>query len=274
MLLLALLTAAIGFAQQKGIVLSDLTWPEAEKALKADTIVVIPIGAESKEHGPHLKLKNDSILADYFKRKVLERADVVVAPTVNYHYYPAFVEYPGSTTLRLETARAVAAFEPPMPWLGTWATRPRPARPPHEDEDPGLAAERFFEAGGQIRRAGLFAARGPNGDPSLHARQNLPQPFRHRREIGFKDHHSCAGVRQNRGQLALGQTHVQRHDNGSRLHHSVVAFEQLVIIDLRHPLDLLPDPRTLPGALQISPEELEVRQSEISRSGEIVLFCT
>src|ERR1700731_421108 len=105
MFLLALLTAAIGFAQQKGIVLSDLTWPEAEKALKPDTIVVIPIGAESKEHGPHLKLKNDSILAEYFKRKVLERADVVVAPTVNYHYYPAFVEYPGSTTLRLETAR-------------------------------------------------------------------------------------------------------------------------------------------------------------------------
>lgn len=30
---------------------------------------------------------------------------MVVAPTVNYHYYPAFVEYPGSTTLRLETAQ-------------------------------------------------------------------------------------------------------------------------------------------------------------------------
>jgi creatinine amidohydrolase len=29
----------------------------------------------------------------------------VVAPTVNYHFYPAFVEYPGSTSLRLETAR-------------------------------------------------------------------------------------------------------------------------------------------------------------------------
>jgi creatinine amidohydrolase len=36
---------------------------------------------------------------------VLERADVVVAPTVNYHFYPAFLEYPGSTSLRLETAR-------------------------------------------------------------------------------------------------------------------------------------------------------------------------
>src|SRR5260370_24095242 len=99
-----LLTAA-AFGQQRGIVLGELTWPEAEKALKTHTVVVIPIGAEAKEHGPQLKLKNDYLLAEYFKRKVLESADVVVAPTVNYHYYPAFVEYPGSTTLRLETAR-------------------------------------------------------------------------------------------------------------------------------------------------------------------------
>src|SRR5271157_838730 len=52
------------------------------------------------------------------------------------------------------------------------------------------------------------------------------------------------------------------------------AGESVTIIDLRHPLDLLPDPRTLPGALRISPEELETRQTEITRDGEIVLFCT
>src|SRR5207253_8708 len=67
--------------------------------------VVIPIGAGSKEHGPHLRLKNDFLIAEYLKRRVLASAPVVVAPTVNYHYYPAFTEYPGSTTLRLETAR-------------------------------------------------------------------------------------------------------------------------------------------------------------------------
>ena len=39
----------------------------------------------------------------------MKRADVVVAPTVNYHYYPAFVDYPGSITLRLETARDLMA---------------------------------------------------------------------------------------------------------------------------------------------------------------------
>ena len=52
------------------------------------------------------------------------------------------------------------------------------------------------------------------------------------------------------------------------------AGEHITIIDLRHPLDLLPDPRTLPGAMQISPEDLERRQREITRDGEIVLFCT
>lgn len=97
--------AGLSLAQPKGTLLGDLTWPEAEKALRPETVVVIPIGAEAKEHGPHLKLKNDYLLAEYFKRQILERAAVVVAPTINYSYYPAFVEYPGSTTLRLETAR-------------------------------------------------------------------------------------------------------------------------------------------------------------------------
>jgi len=85
--------------------LADLTWVEAEKVLRPDTVVVLPIGAEAKEHGPHLKLKTDFLEAEYYKRQILERADVVVAPTINYSYYPAFVEYPGSTTLRRETAR-------------------------------------------------------------------------------------------------------------------------------------------------------------------------
>jgi creatinine amidohydrolase len=89
----------------RGILLEDLTWVEAEKVLTPDSVVVIPLGAAAKEHGPHLRLKNDLILAEFFKERVLERANIVMAPTVTYHFYPAFVEYPGSTTLRLETAR-------------------------------------------------------------------------------------------------------------------------------------------------------------------------
>jgi creatinine amidohydrolase len=88
-----------------GVLLEDLTWQQAERILAPDTVVVIPLGAESKEHGPHLPLKNDFVMAEYLKRRVMQQAAVVVAPTLNYHFYPAFVEYPGSTTLRLETAR-------------------------------------------------------------------------------------------------------------------------------------------------------------------------
>ena len=92
-------------AVTKGILLENLTWIEAAQVLTADTVVVIPLGAAAKEHGPHLKLKNDWTMAEYLKQRVLEQSGVVVAPTLNYGFYPAFVEYPGSTSLRLETAR-------------------------------------------------------------------------------------------------------------------------------------------------------------------------
>jgi creatinine amidohydrolase len=103
-----------------GVLLEELTWVEAEKLLTPETVVVIPLGAAAKEHGPHLPLNNDFLLAEYLKRRVMERADVVVAPTVSYFYYPAFTEYPGSTTLSQGTARdltvqiinSLAAFGP------------------------------------------------------------------------------------------------------------------------------------------------------------------
>lgn len=88
-----------------GVLLEDLTWLEAEPLLHRDAVVVLPIGAAAKEHGPHLRLNNDLVLADRLARRLLEREPVVVAPTINYHFYPAFAEYPGSTSLRLETAR-------------------------------------------------------------------------------------------------------------------------------------------------------------------------
>lgn len=87
--------------------LEDMTWPEAERVLTRDAIVVVPIGAAAKEHGPHLRLSNDWILADYLRRQLAARTPVVVAPIVGLSFYPAFVEYPGSISLGLDTARAV-----------------------------------------------------------------------------------------------------------------------------------------------------------------------
>jgi creatinine amidohydrolase len=85
--------------------IATLPWTEAERLLDSATIVMIPLGAEAKEHGPHLPLNNDWLMAEYFAARVMAATTVVVYPTVNYHFYPAFVEYPGSTGLRLATAR-------------------------------------------------------------------------------------------------------------------------------------------------------------------------
>jgi membrane protein DedA with SNARE-associated domain/rhodanese-related sulfurtransferase len=52
------------------------------------------------------------------------------------------------------------------------------------------------------------------------------------------------------------------------------AGEQVFIVDLRHPLELLTDPFTLPGALHFSPETLTERHGEIPRDRDIVLFCS
>jgi rhodanese-related sulfurtransferase len=46
------------------------------------------------------------------------------------------------------------------------------------------------------------------------------------------------------------------------------------IVDLRHPLDYLPDPRVLPGALRIGPNELRQHSEIIPRDRDVVLYCT
>ena len=121
----------------RGSLLADLTWIEAKARLTPAAIVVIPLGAAAKEHGPHLRLDNDWTMAEYLKRRVLERADVIVAPSLNYSFYPAFVNYPGSRSLRLETARDVvidicrtlAAFGPKRFYvLNTGVSTQRPLK--------------------------------------------------------------------------------------------------------------------------------------------------
>ncbi|HWX91388.1 MAG TPA: VTT domain-containing protein [Terriglobales bacterium] len=50
--------------------------------------------------------------------------------------------------------------------------------------------------------------------------------------------------------------------------------ERPFIVDLRHMLEFVVDPRTVPTAVRISPDELPVRNAEIPRDRDIVLYCT
>lgn len=92
-------------APPPAVLLETIAWTEAEQFLRDTTLVVIPLGAAAKEHGPHLKLSNDLIMAEYLKNRIMAVPGIVIVPTINYHFYPAFLDYPGSTSLRLATAR-------------------------------------------------------------------------------------------------------------------------------------------------------------------------
>ncbi len=104
-IMLAIIGLSASANQQSSIQIENLTWIEAEKVLAEYEVVLIALGARTKEHGPHLQLNNDYLMAEYLKDRVAAQVPVVVLPTLQYGYYPAFLEYPGSVSLRAETFR-------------------------------------------------------------------------------------------------------------------------------------------------------------------------
>ncbi len=87
----------------KSVWLERLTWLEAERVLREYEVVLIPLGARTKEHGPHMPLNTDWLMAEYLAERVAAEVPVVVMPTIQYGYYPSFLEYPGSVSIGRET---------------------------------------------------------------------------------------------------------------------------------------------------------------------------
>ena len=83
--------------------LQDVAWPEAEALLKDGATAVLPIGAASKQHGLHLPMASDLLQAVWLSDQLRMRFQILVWPVVAYGYYPAFLDYTGSTTLTAAT---------------------------------------------------------------------------------------------------------------------------------------------------------------------------
>ena len=83
----------------KGVRLAELAWPEAAEAIKQYPITVLPIGAGTKEHGPHLPCGTDLIVVEELANRVVKAAPVLLLPALAYAYYPAFVDWPGSVSV-------------------------------------------------------------------------------------------------------------------------------------------------------------------------------
>ena len=46
------------------------------------------------------------------------------------------------------------------------------------------------------------------------------------------------------------------------------------VVDLRHPMDILTDPRVIPGAVRVSPTDIVAQSKLLPRDRDVVLYCT
>jgi creatinine amidohydrolase len=70
----------------RSVFMSELSWTEYQRCLEdEDAIVILPVGA-TEQHGPHLPLGTDALLATEMARRAAERVGGIVAPPLAYGY--------------------------------------------------------------------------------------------------------------------------------------------------------------------------------------------
>jgi rhodanese-related sulfurtransferase len=62
--------------------------------------------------------------------------------------------------------------------------------------------------------------------------------------------------------------------SAEELRDSLGRGNRIMLLDLRHPLDLLPDPRFIPGSIRVRPRDLERDGISIPEDREVVIYCT
>jgi rhodanese-related sulfurtransferase len=58
------------------------------------------------------------------------------------------------------------------------------------------------------------------------------------------------------------------------LHELKAANQEVLLFDVRLPLDLLTESETIPGARRIPPKEIEANPSLIPREKDVIVYCT
>jgi len=83
--------------------MADMTWVEVKEIIETKhPAVIVPIGT-TETQGRHNPTGYDHFVAEHVAKKVAEKCNAVVAPTINFGYSELFYEFPGTITLRPET---------------------------------------------------------------------------------------------------------------------------------------------------------------------------
>lgn len=67
----------------------DRTWPQIKQAAKDNVVLLLPLG-QTEEHGTHLQVGCDTIIAEHVARATADRLDgqALVLPSIPYAYIP------------------------------------------------------------------------------------------------------------------------------------------------------------------------------------------
>jgi creatinine amidohydrolase len=96
---------------QRTRLFAEMTWPEVEEAIGRGAGVLLPVGS-TEQHGYHLPLATDAILATELALAVAEPLDFLVAPAVAYGYRSRPLSgggqgFVGTTSLQARTLMAL-----------------------------------------------------------------------------------------------------------------------------------------------------------------------
>ena len=87
--------------------MTEMTWPDFAAKVKKGSIVFLPVGS-TEQHGPHLPLSTDAIIATGYAEMLAEEFDGIAAPTICFGYKSAPLSgggplFPGTLDLNGET---------------------------------------------------------------------------------------------------------------------------------------------------------------------------
>lgn len=82
--------------------ISNMSWPEAEKRIKASRAVILPLGS-TEQHGFHMAVGTDTVVSDYVCLELAKQTDCVILPTLPYGQVWSAKGFPATISLRQST---------------------------------------------------------------------------------------------------------------------------------------------------------------------------
>ena len=75
--------------------IADKTWPELGSYFATESIAIVPLGS-TEQHGPHLPLATDHLIAEALAREAADRTGYLCTPTINIGVSPHHRQFHGT----------------------------------------------------------------------------------------------------------------------------------------------------------------------------------